>query len=175
MQLESGRPSMSLAVLSGLALAYQQMFTRTHMHIQSQSADTQTERAVYVCWLCLVYSWITTHKQWRLCPEMGLWVSALWCGARTALPLESGLTFPCFYPICPITLFLPVTQAARGPSPTSPEKGLPLHHHSRKSTVTEYPEAPGGWLNAWPVWLKATLLDLTALAHRRWNFFLPLW
>lgn len=33
------------------------------------------------------------------------------------------------------------------------QETLPLHHHSRKSKVTENPETSGCWLSAWPEWL----------------------
>ena len=43
----------------------------------------------------------------------------------------------------PPPLALPRPEQRVDPARHRHSKTLPLHHHSRKSTVTEYPEAPG--------------------------------
>lgn len=116
--------------------------THTHMQIQTQSGDTHIRHQrhffpFYLYSLWLVYQALNhTNPIIRTFFKLSMSVSTV---------AENILTFSSFVPYSftppPLSVWI---------QPNIARDTLPLHHHSRKSTVTEYPEAPGWWLSAWP-------------------------
>lgn len=185
MQPEQQTVCESGCVLSRLVLAHTHRFSHTHtdahlMHIQTQSTDTQRDiyggsrssspsvcAAILTPMIGLIKQIMTGYKQWRLCfcimsASVGTKWKPLWCFHPQSGRIAPML-FRLYLPHPPLHPLPPSAPHSVWNQPNITRETLPLYHHSRKSTVTEYPEAPGWWLSAWPVWLGATLPDLSSV------------